>query len=1718
MKHLIAKTKLCRILYCLIVLGFSYSHSTAQIISYPNAAENITAGLNQSNLFVQIGFTQACANAKVTVALPSSVSYVPNSLVQISSSGAPINIAESNISNLNAPIFSLSGISGPGDIVFSIARKAGCVSSTATNGKDTVKINSSCGVVIENAANINTYSLLVPSLSIMPSPGINNLLLGTVYNRSVTITNGGNGCVDTLYYYAVYPGGGIVLQSAPTNTISVGATNFTPVRTSGDTLFYKLFGNIFGADKILCNGESCVVSENIIVSTCTIANTITSYGVNWGRDRRSPCGAVNANVGVAINNGVPELKVTATYPTAQPYCRPQNYPINLAIKNFGTGPATSIDIWLGNNDGSLWHPQLATWLSQNWEFSIDGGITWQSTLNTGIVQTSSSSFASYMPATGAALALNAALPGLILQAGQTVLLRSEMSNCQFTDSTLCSPTVNYFNRLGYKVNYKNQCNVVLATGNTPIIGANSPINSSANAGFSLNETPLQLASGACGKFNFYITANGARRGVTQDGKRYAEVEWTLPTGLGFNNMVGDLTLVNQGNGVTISQLPGYPVVIGNRVITRWDYNSYSSTIIISLRLCNNCALISGGSVALPMVIRVVEGSDCVPRQWAAINCQKVNVNLLSCLPPVCTQGGINIDPANCKIQRSNFGLPDNNNDGIPDASGSIDMTKVFLHRYAEGDTMSVNLKSIVQTGTVGNFNNAGMDMTVNSAVWLSNGNATITVYDVSAGTSFSCALPVTLASNKIAFNFKSCLPASFVFENNDSIRIQFSLRVKSGNGASGTSSPIIDINTWGANVAVPTAAQKYSCSNMTYQHMLWALTGGLQVSSQNTFGGCGGQSYIGLDFATGTSPGFKGFDYEYRPSSRFDSATFIIDPSFTFSGIVRFKYNSSAWFTVGPSRYVVSGNTVTVNLSNGIWDANSATRLRTESSTVSIQVGVNALCSAPNTITTFGKVRAWVQNLWATPPATPYSVFSNGQGQLVTTGVNGTGIFPKPQLNINTAQSTITTYTGAATWNVVLDNTVPVTSNFTYFYIKNAASLTVTQVKDISTNTVIAPDVNGFYQLGTVGGSATKNYAITANLINCRLDSIQVFAGWSCGAYPTSNSGADFCAISRFLLAKPESGELQMSIMRQPGNGSNVSMCTSDSLIILVNSAQGGSLVNPYVNLYPPVGLTIGSSVFIEYPLGSGNYQSVPISSIGGGGYAINLLSHSAINVIGGLPGTIQNPGTLSRQAKIKIIYSLNCNTISGSTFRIDGFANLNCGNPALGSGVIVNSAGINIAGVNVVGSFAFNLSLSQNNVSCGTTKLNGSITPVLTPTSTDDMVNVNLPYGVEYAGNFVSNGDATFVSKVRGAAGSTDIQIKLNAGVLSGTTIPFSFDVTPNYDAKCVRFKIQAQALRNAPPIMCGPFICPNQSTAVVVNADIDLFVEKPKAVITNIVKISGRFLPGYATTVNVTITNFSSTATAAANSLLVEFFCGINTTPFDSQLYPNAIAPLGINSANMTLNIPPSPTCIGGDIIKTVIRPSSATCVCDSIGYSIAEVLPVTIVGFHARVENSRVKLDWQVANEVNLRAYELQWSADGRNFTLFSSILALQKTDYTAIHATPSIGANFYRMKMVDKNGAFSYSEIRKVDFVNASDVLTVYPNPAKTNVQVSFARNFVNKAARINIMSIDGRLVVTKNSHALNAVETVDVSQLSEGKYILQILIDTELITKSIEVLR
>lgn len=111
----------------------------------------------------------------------------------------------------------------------------------------------------------------------------------------------------------------------------------------------------------------------------------------------------------------------------------------------------------------------------------------------------------------------------------------------------------------------------------------------------------------------------------------------------------------------------------------------------------------------------------------------------------------------------------------------------------------------------------------------------------------------------------------------------------------------------------------------------------------------------------------------------------------------------------------------------------------------------------------------------------------------------------------------------------------------------------------------------------------------------------------------------------------------------------------------------------------------------------------------------------------------------------------------------------------------------------------------------------------------------------------------------------------------------------------------------------------------------------------------------------------------------------------------------------------------------------------------------LPVNINSIKAYQKQAGVQVEWIVSNEINLDKYEVEKSNSSFKFELLATVAtkanSSTENSYAAFDAKPFSGTNFYRLKAIDKNGEFKYSEIVKVNFANVKSSISVYPNPTK-----------------------------------------------------------------------
>ena len=160
----------------------------------------------------------------------------------------------------------------------------------------------------------------------------------------------------------------------------------------------------------------------------------------------------------------------------------------------------------------------------------------------------------------------------------------------------------------------------------------------------------------------------------------------------------------------------------------------------------------------------------------------------------------------------------------------------------------------------------------------------------------------------------------------------------------------------------------------------------------------------------------------------------------------------------------------------------------------------------------------------------------------------------------------------------------------------------------------------------------------------------------------------------------------------------------------------------------------------------------------------------------------------------------------------------------------------------------------------------------------------------------------------------------------------------------------------------------------------------------------------------------------------------------------------------------------------------------------------LPVTFVGFDAKKSSNGIQVTWKVAGEENVNHYEIERSEDGRSFTSISSVAIGKKDTYTYFDAGAGTTA-YYRIKNVDNDGKFKYSNIARVTNGKSSIVITAFPQPVVNQLTVQHPAIGAN--GLLTLSSADGRIVSMIRPVAGTMQTFINTSVLQKGLYVLRL---------------
>ncbi|MBS1939486.1 MAG: T9SS type A sorting domain-containing protein, partial [Bacteroidetes bacterium] len=132
----------------------------------------------------------------------------------------------------------------------------------------------------------------------------------------------------------------------------------------------------------------------------------------------------------------------------------------------------------------------------------------------------------------------------------------------------------------------------------------------------------------------------------------------------------------------------------------------------------------------------------------------------------------------------------------------------------------------------------------------------------------------------------------------------------------------------------------------------------------------------------------------------------------------------------------------------------------------------------------------------------------------------------------------------------------------------------------------------------------------------------------------------------------------------------------------------------------------------------------------------------------------------------------------------------------------------------------------------------------------------------------------------------------------------------------------------------------------------------------------------------------------------------------------------------------------------------------------------------------------------------------SADNNSFSRIGSMPAAgeaqYRTDYLFTDPNPLHGANYYRLKQVDRNGAYSLTQSVAAIMGMAGKTPVIFPNPATDVLNVAFASP-VDGASGVSVEDALGRTMATIQASGLRGTQTTEVpiAGLARGWYSLRI---------------
>lgn len=1695
------------------MLAFSQAKAQSAVIQDITNLTSLNVsecGAADTMTFTYRGVGVGLTSVSIADSLPDyirAVGYVPSA-----------NIVSVNLSDPKMPIFDLDDVGFITPDTLRILVQTECGANIGQSDyKHYMSLSHSTGNHIDSGINfISAVKAPVIQLVAVGNNNVTNGELGESYERNWKIQNTGVGSILDSFLFTTILEAGITLDS-----LSVEGIMVTP-SISGDTARYGIGTDLRNVG--VFPEDTIRITEYISILACTDATEVSTIKASWGCYASPECAQDAITANVQTPNSVPNIQRLSSIVTKSSCFAAVDTAITVFTNTGGTG--------------SNWRPRFNIYGNYGPQYFDTAGIEYS--INGGprehIIPNNVYFFGTNFPEYGTPAAPPYRVDYLIpiFKAGDTITFYHPVVRVCPGESGSWQTGSNCRTYLLMAVDqyqsWQNACGTVTYQGSraVPVWG----IFRSQASTYVPTDMVGTATSGDTATFKFLpIEYSTQTDNFSSSANRKVEIEIEVPTSLKWDKDTASLNyLTSTGTLYSTVDEVEWDSVNGTLKATYYGltYTQLNTGYQFPFNFYVDCSAGPTGKQEVTMKLFWTPDTACSPDCRIGIFCRPDTVNI-HC-PGPCPEGGIS--PERYTIERKNYGLPDNDDNGFADAVGSIDLSKIRLDRISPGDTLISVMKGkvVYGAGSPASFTNGYATFTIPvSGNDLSIvGNARVDVYR--SGTLYTATTAVsTSTSGSSADHTVDMSIASLTYSpafpttgylSGDSVVVTVELNLPNDGNLGGSEKNVVSTEWYLSDMANPVLdTDKYECDNYSGQFELVDVTNSVDgTSSPIAMNSCGSKAIHGhytSNYIAAVRNAHNYYPYEVRPFYRPDSLWVDQRVGWQLDSAKVYIEMGRAY---GNSTYV-SGVLPVVKTESSSYGAGQD-KTRFWFSIDSLWQDQGGTLENPDE-----HIRVYMY-YWMSPTCGT----ENGDNQMHSGYTfkrlydNGTYNFNRTAnklYRLSAPTADVDNY-GAVTvigneksvyWEVAQSNTsLDFDAENAWISIKSPnGSITVDSVIDVASGTTITP-TNDIYPTGTLGsGAVQKVLGIHASFTGCDPDSLIVYSGFNCTGYPTDLASFDCEPDSVTLLLEPAEPQLQTTFISRPprngaGNAAEVNLCDTLEYVISVSQRKEAVAYDLLFDMVKATGLVlIPDSVFITYPA-TGSEQQVSYTAINSRLDRIDVSNEIPAIGTDGLAKFSEAP---NNEYLVRVKYVTTCDFVSGRRVRFRARGTKPCGESLP---VVTEQDRITITGAPSpqLHETAVGLSIDTFTQCSGTDSLALSFTNnELVSSTTSNGFSVLLPYGI----HFVTA--STQFSKNAFTATAPSVTIEGSQERLSWIA-----DGVPANDSSVWKVEIEISDSLN----MCGAATfeaettfdfsasCGGTScTSSIINATstTDLVISRP------ILSVSSS-----------TTTIIFDTLTGSNDSLLISLELantGFDSTGFSVRAFqdPNSN---GILDPTELLLYDLNKSINGSSVIfDTILVASNGTfdcpvaldivpdCDCNSDTVSAVSTcnvvaVPVTYTYFNVVKESDELaKLTWQTASELNNLRFDIERRVIGN--PLFTKVGEVQGNgtsnrliDYNYQDDISGIsGTICYRFRQVDYNGDASFSDVRCIENKGRVD-LSIYPNPSSGVVNLTWGDDESEKT-HIEVTDIHGNLLFEVNRTNEKEMQ-IDLGEFANGIYFLR----------------